>query len=366
MGRFAVSPGPVALLAACALGCSDPPAQNRTIDGGPSDAGIDANISDAAIIDGGLPDLTVALDRLRLDLAVQLREADECELDPSEDCVGGPGQRRLLHFAVETPNIGDGDLILGPPESSGDFTFSECHDHYHFNGYADYRLIDDKGGEVAAGRKQAFCLVDTRRYIDEPEVGFAPLYTCNYQGIQRGWSDVYHTRLPCQFIDITDVADGTYTLEVEVNSEGTIAELSTDNNVASLAIEIGGADLSTPTEPCPDDITPQRAVGLHRECGWTLAETFDCTPGAVVSVGCSANCGLGSCTGSAMLRVCDATRADGNCSYPAAADVGESQNLLADCPCDLSVNCPASGQIAVYTAPKLIGEAYTCDLAFEE
>ena len=41
--------------------------------------------------------------------------------------------------------------------------------------------------------------------------------TCSDQGIQAGWADVYGAHLDCQWIDVTDVPAGIYTLEIEVN-----------------------------------------------------------------------------------------------------------------------------------------------------
>ena len=174
-------------------------------------------------------------------------------------------------------------------------------------------------------------------------------------------SDLLHRPLP----------DGAYSLEVELNPGRTLVELDYDNNQISIPIELGDASLTTPTEPCPDDIAPRTSVGTARECGWTAAETFSCTPGQIGRVGCSAQCGLGTCTGNPMLRVCDAERADGNCTHPAAVDPtefggGESNDFAGPCPCDLSVQCPASGSIQVFTAPFRDGDPYSCDLAFEE
>src|SRR5690606_3893850 len=138
----------------------------------------------------------IAVERTLIDLSIAEADfiIDACELDPSEACIGAPGTRRLLHFSVETPNLGDGDLVLGRPADDDErFAYSMCHAHYHFLSYATYRLVDADDQVVASGRKQAFCLLDTRRLLDEEGVGIAPRYTCEYQGLQRGWSDVYET-----------------------------------------------------------------------------------------------------------------------------------------------------------------------------
>ena len=360
------------------LACNRPPERAPDGDGGgtpPADAPSD-DAGDGR--DGGptgVPDLTVDMDKARVDLSLREKTyaLDACELQSDEDCIGGAGTRRLLGLSIRTPNVGSGDLFLGKPSDDNPiFQYSDCHNHYHFQGYAEYRLVDERGGDVAIGRKQAFCLLDSERWAtDDPTVATSPRYRCDYQGIQRGWADSYTSHLPCQFIDVTGLPDGAYSLEVELNPGRTLVELDYDNNQISIPIELGDASLTTPTEPCPDDIAPRTSVGTARECGWTAAETFSCTPGQIGRVGCSAQCGLGTCTGNPMLRVCDAERADGNCTHPAAVDPtefggGESNDFAGPCPCDLSVQCPASGSIQVFTAPFRDGDPYSCDLAFEE
>ncbi|HTE52016.1 MAG TPA: lysyl oxidase family protein [Kofleriaceae bacterium] len=330
----------------------------------------DAAPPDAAPPDAGLPDLQLNLARARIDLAVReaVFQPDACELDPDEACIAQPGVRRLLHFSVETPNLGDGDMLLGEPDPDNpSFHYSACHGHYHFEGYAEYRLIDPDGGEVAAGRKQAFCLLDTERYAaDDPTVAERPHFTCRFQGIQRGWADVYEATLPCQFIDVTDVPDGAYTLEIRLNTNRTLIEKDYDNDVVSIPVELGSVELAGPTEPCPDGVDAHSSAGTHRECGWELAGEFDCEPGTRVDVGCSAAaaCGGASCTGDPMIRICDAERPDANCSAPAAI---RSSNDTAGgpCPCTLDVPCPASGRIAVYGAPAEIGQPYECSVAVQ-
>jgi hypothetical protein len=361
--RLAAGAALLAGLAAC--GTSGGTAADASVPGGGPDAAPPDAAADAAV-DAGLPDLLVDLDRARVDLA--LRKADfaagDCELDPDEACVDAPGERRLLHFAVETPNLGDGDMVLGEPDPDNPaFHYSECHRHYHFEGYAAYRLIDAAGGQVAAGRKQAFCLLDTTRYAaDDPSVAERPRYNCDFQGIQRGWADVYHAALPCQFIDVTDVPDGPYTLEIHLNAERALAETDYDNDVVSIPVDLSSPALSDPTEPCPEEIADRASRGTHRECGWTLDSERECEPGAIVPIGCASGstCG-GSCTGDPMIRVCDADRPDGNCSFPAALRTSDDRGDD-PCPCAPTVTCPPSGRIRVYAAPSGVGEAFTCEI----
>jgi hypothetical protein len=163
--------------------------------------------------------------------------ADDCAV--TEGCVGASGRRRLLRFATVTANLGSGDLIVGmppPPGESNDvFQWSPCHMHHHVANYASYELLDQAGTTVITGRKQAFCLED----VEQVQPG-APAtgYSCGDQGISRGWADVYSRYLPCQWIDVTGVPLGNYTLRVVVNPLHTLPESDTTNNVFTVGVTI--------------------------------------------------------------------------------------------------------------------------------
>ncbi|HEY1100772.1 MAG TPA: lysyl oxidase family protein, partial [Myxococcota bacterium] len=58
------------------------------------------------------------------------------------------------------------------------------------------------------------------------------------QGISKGWADTYGKHLDCQWVDITGVPAGTYTLEVHVNPQHIFDELDLMNNVARVPVEI--------------------------------------------------------------------------------------------------------------------------------
>ena len=267
-----------------------------------------------------------------------------------------------MRFSIETPNIGDGDLALGPPEDNPIFEWSQCHNHYHYTGYAGYELLDESGKQAATGRKQAFCLVDARRYVtDDETVSSDARYNCASQGIQRGWSDIYESKVPCQYIDITDVPDGNYTLRVDINTDRGLPESDYSNNFMEIPVALGSADLTGPSEECPA-VAPAIANSASRECGWDFAQSITCVPGQIMRVGCAQACNLGSCTGNPMLRICDSDRADGNCSY--TGSLSRSNDACGSlCPRANNLVCPQSGSVDVYTAPSLPGQSYSCDLA---
>ena len=181
-----------------------------------------------------LPDIwaerEVASDTMRL--VERTFEEGDCVI--VEGCVMAPGTRKLLRFSLSTPNTGDGHLHLGQEDEQPElFEYSECHDHYHFNSYAAYDLLNEAGEVVAPGHKQAFCLTDLERY--KRDAG-PPNYNCSYQGISRGWSDVYARDLDCQWVDVTDVEPGEYRLRIRLNHERVLAETNYANNESFVPV----------------------------------------------------------------------------------------------------------------------------------
>lgn len=186
----------------------------------------------------GVPDLQFVPEAITNTVSVGLGvfPSDDCAV--IEGCVGASGLRRLLRFATVTANLGTGDLVIGvppPPGQSNDvFQWSPCHMHHHFLNYASFELVDGAGNTVTA-RKQAFCLED-----DRPVVLGAQRhgYSCLDQGISRGYADVYGADLACQWIDITGMAPGAYTLRMVVNPLHTIIESDTTNNVFTVGVSL--------------------------------------------------------------------------------------------------------------------------------
>jgi len=167
-----------------------------------------------------------------------------CVLHPDENCVGGPGIRKLLRFDVLVHNRGNEDLVVGNPKERPDlFVYSGCHRHYHFRGAALYELLDQTGKLVKTGRKQGFCIEDT---LPSSEGQPPKRYDCNNQGIQVGWADWYPSILDCQWIDITDLAPGQYVLHVFWNPNHLMRETTLDNNQGSVPITI-----PAPSDPAP-------------------------------------------------------------------------------------------------------------------
>lgn len=307
------------------------------------------------------PDLTVDVRRLAESLRVEWRyfPPEDCAL--VERCVGAPGWRRLLRFDTVVLNVGDADVFLGAPdgELSRLFEFSECHAHYHFERFAAYALLDDRGAPAADGHKQSFCLLDDAPVPGwhHPTDGGAPAaaYTCAHQGLQVGWQDVYASALDCQWVDVTGLAPGAYLLRVALDDADLLRDADRSNDVVTLAVTIPRDDVSAdPTAPCAG-----RGLGALRDCGLQVLGAFDCAPGAVVDVGCSGACGIGGCDGDPVLRVCEG---DGPCLARHALALADGAPCDATCPV-ARLTCPASGRVTALGGPFDTRGAAACDVA---
>ena len=132
------------------------------------------------------------------------------------------------------------------------FETDDSHNHWHLKNIARYSLWNSAGtAEVAPAQKVGFCLVDlTRREAIGPS---SPVYTeagndfCAQDnpaapsltmGVSAGWRDVYNRSLAFQWIDVSDVAPGSYRLRAEIDPEGRIRE---SNEVNPPAFGAGAA-----------------------------------------------------------------------------------------------------------------------------
>lgn len=302
-----------------------------------------------------LPDLTVSAEVAQQSLLIneEFFPPDSCAIE--EGCVVESGQRRLLRFATMTPNIGEIDLTLGDPSLTPGFEFAPCHGHFHFDGYARYELLDLTGAVVATGHKQAFCLLDSVP-VGLEGAPTQPRFHCGFQGLQRGWADIYGEGLDCQWVDITSVPDGEYVLRITINPDAVIDESDFSNNSAEIPVTLAPPPPPDPLAPCTG-MEPEGGAG--RECGWAFAPGFQgamCLPGEPIQVACGCVAGE-ACTGDPMLRVCEGTE---------ACEFGESLASIDDacglCPIADFV-CPPSGLFSVMTTAFDVALAATCNPA---
>jgi hypothetical protein len=177
----------------------------------------------------GAPDIRLLTSQMDGTVVVTEDTFDGSDCEIVEGCVSTAGTRKLLRFDTVTENIGTADLDLGPVPpagvSSGIYVWSPCHMHHHVMGFADY-TVSDGSGVVATGRKQGFCIEDSEQVLPRVSDG----YTCMHQGITPGWADVYSRYTGCQWVDVTDVPSGTYTLTVTIDQTHIIPDSDPTNN----------------------------------------------------------------------------------------------------------------------------------------
>jgi len=188
----------------------------------------------------GLPDLIVDSKATQNNWIIRVEDF------PAEFCSvqeGGitPGTHTVIRFTVTTPNVGDADVFIGSPlkhmdpngdgnfsDQDGLFEFATCHNHFHFQHYATYELIDSDG-KTWKSAKRGFCMLDTDPYNINGGDGRWSYRNCGtterdgFQGISDGWADTYVWKLGGQYfvLDGGDgqpvVPPGVYTIRVTVN-----------------------------------------------------------------------------------------------------------------------------------------------------
>ncbi len=224
------------------------------------------------------PDLIIYQDALVSSLYVDyLDNNDACLIQ--EGCVSGYGTRQVIRFTTHIKNIGDFDYYIGSPPSSqqsnDQWEWDPCHGHWHYEGYAEYILFDmNDGTELPIGFKNGFCVMDL-----ECDDGGTFQYNCQNQGITAHCGDIYDSYLECQWIDVTDVEEGQYTLVIRVNwDESPDAlgnhEMSYDNNWAQVCIDLSRDEVNNTIsfqliDPCD----------VYVDCEGTIQgnAVYDCT-----------------------------------------------------------------------------------------
>lgn len=158
------------------------------------------------------PDLTINAPTMQSSMALStVNITDVCA--PVEGCTGGLGQRYVIRFTTRIENNGTTDYHIGSPSAQPQmFSTNNCHGHAHYQGYADYILFDQAGNAIPVGFKNGFCVMDIGCYP-----GNTTQYGCSNMGISKGCYDVYSSGTTCNWIDVTDVPAGTYTLVLRTN-----------------------------------------------------------------------------------------------------------------------------------------------------
>lgn len=191
---------------------------------------------------------------------------EDCEV---QDGCTVPGNNRLLSLSYNIANRGGADLILGNPEESVYGTNFSCNRTKVFYGLHRYVLRNTKGQIVKTAEPGEHCLRDEFR--ENPKAKTNALYSCSLiQGLQAGWLYKSTNTLACHFLDISDVAAGSYTLEIVTDPNDYILETIETNNTARIPITISpDCTLPPPNDKRNDAIVLTGSIaasGVNSEC----------------------------------------------------------------------------------------------------
>ena len=238
------------------------------------------------------PDLLVLESAITSSLYASTMEVAESDCYIVEGCLNGYGTRELIRFTTHIKNIGDIDYYIGQTSNNSgtqQFEWGDCHNHWHYDGYAEYTMFTMDGESLPIGFKNGFCVMDL-----ECSDGGTAQYGCSTMGISAHCGDIYGSGLSCQWVDVTGIPDGQYQLVVRVNWDGAPDalghyETNYDNNWAVVCI------------------------GLDRSSGELLLEQYDDCEEYVDCTGemfglATMDCN-GECNGSSLMGDLDANGA---------------------------------------------------------
>ncbi|HTZ92767.1 MAG TPA: lysyl oxidase family protein [Streptosporangiaceae bacterium] len=143
---------------------------------------------------------------------------------------------------------------------------------WHFQQFAQYKLLNAKKKVVVVSRKIGFCIAPTDG-IDMllHDATWVPTYTgiagnCGSQTalwvqelLPLGWGDTYFQTVPYQSFEITHIPNGTYYIEIIANPEHLLHEVSTANDTSLRRVIISGTPgHRTVRVPAYDGLDPEK------------------------------------------------------------------------------------------------------------
>lgn len=186
---------------------------------------------------------------------------------------------RFLRFSATVWNAGDSPLVVDgfrrddedlmdayqyyfdaegnqtgyEPVGALHFDHKASHQHWHFEDFARYSLLDSELNEAVRSKKEAFCLANTDSVdLTVPDAEWKPENTdlatsCGdvsslsiREVLAAGWGDTYTQYRAGQSFKISDLPNGTYYVSVLANPDGRLHEQATGNNQSLRQIRLSG------------------------------------------------------------------------------------------------------------------------------
>ncbi|MGI8446451.1 MAG: lysyl oxidase family protein [Streptosporangiaceae bacterium] len=133
------------------------------------------------------------------------------------------------------------------------FDSQHGHNHWHFEQFARYTLLDSAKKLAVRSHKMGFCITPTDPVaLLAPHAVWQPAFTglagaCGsptalsvQEILPVGWGDTYLQSVAGQAFDITNLPNGTYYIEVTANPGHVLYESNTGNNVSLRKVILGG------------------------------------------------------------------------------------------------------------------------------
>ncbi len=215
---------------------------------------------------------------LRLSTAIANRGSGPLELYPMSgvDCNenSDPADDRLAYQRVFEDTSADGVFDRATDTDShsypaGCMTYHPPHDHWHFEDFSRFQLRTPTGDVVAVNDKVSFCVTDTSPF-DSTLPGSPDLKhytTCtpdSIEGISVGWTDVYQSFLPGQFLGITGLSDGDYCVAVKADPSNRLVESDDSNNESLRGISLAGSTVADSARGCVPSSPPLISPGSNQ------------------------------------------------------------------------------------------------------
>ena len=175
--------------------------------------------------------------------------------------IGGNAQLDVQGFRVNSSPVmtayqyfwQDGQVIGRARAGTMGFDSQPGHNHWHFEQFANYKLLGAGGKLVLRSQKTGFCIAPTDAVdlllpsaVWQPSfIGFAgqcgsPTALWVRETMPVGWGDTYVQSIAGQAFDITNLPNGTYYIQVTANPGHQLHETSTANDVTVRKVILSG------------------------------------------------------------------------------------------------------------------------------
>jgi hypothetical protein len=133
------------------------------------------------------------------------------------------------------------------------FDTRQGHNHWHFEQFARYQLLNSAKTVALRSHKQGFCILPTDNMnLLLPHAVWNALFTSSFgdcglpttlwvqEEMPVGWGDTYFQDVAGQDFNITHLPNGTYYIEVIANPKRVLHESNTGNDVSLRKVILGG------------------------------------------------------------------------------------------------------------------------------